>query len=107
MGIFKRIRNEIIYLRAALRSLKRLGDIYKTPNHTFVDTVEALARTKGKNVAIYFEDRKLTYSDYNGEANRYARWALSQGIGRGDVVAVWLVERRKKKADPSAMAPAA
>ncbi|MDR3497988.1 MAG: long-chain-acyl-CoA synthetase [Parvibaculum sp.] len=93
MGIFKRIRNEIIYLRAALRSLKRLGDIYKTPNHTFVDTVEALARTKGKNVAIYFEDRKLTYSDYNGEANRYARWALSQGIGRGDVVALMMENR--------------
>ncbi|HEX7776218.1 MAG TPA: long-chain-acyl-CoA synthetase [Parvibaculum sp.] len=93
MGIFKRIRNEIIYLRAALRSLKRLGDIYKTPNRTFVDTVEALAAAKPANIAIYFEDRKLTYRDYNEAANRYAHWARAQGIGRGDVVALMMENR--------------
>lgn len=90
MGLFKRIGNEIVYLRAALRTLKRLGNIYKNPKETFPDVIEHLARTKPNNIAIYFEDRKLTYREYNEEANRYARWAIAQGLGRGDVVALMM-----------------
>ena len=90
MGLFRRIRNEIIYLRAALRTLKRLRNIYKNPKETFPDVIEHLARTKPDNIAIYFEDRKLTYREYNEEANRYARWAIAQGLGRGHVVALMM-----------------
>tara|TARA_R110000824_G_scaffold118960_2_gene271463 strand:- start:83977 stop:85776 length:1800 start_codon:yes stop_codon:yes gene_type:complete len=93
MGLFKRIGNEIIYLRAALRSLSRLGDIYKHPDQTYPDMIEALARDKPKNIAIYFEDRKITYREFDEAANRYARWAISQGIGRGDVVALMMENR--------------
>ena len=93
MGLFKRIRNEIIYLRAALRTLKRLGNIYNTPKQTYPDIIERMARTKANNVAIYFEDRKFTYREFNEEANRYARWAIAQGLGRGDVVALMMENR--------------
>ena len=93
MGLFKRIGNEIIYLRAALRSLSRLGDIYKHPNETFPDMIEGFARTKPNNVAIYFEDRKITYRELDEAANRYARWAMAQGLGKGHVVAVMMENR--------------
>ncbi len=93
MGLFRRMRNEIVYVRAALRTLKRVGDIYKTPNRTFPDTIEDFAKSKPNNIAIYFEDRKITYRELDQAANRYARWALAQGIGRGDVVAVMMENR--------------
>ena len=93
MGLFKRIGNEIIYLRAALRSLSRLGDIYKHPNETFPDMIEGFARTKPNNIAIYFEDRKITYRELDEAANRYARWAMAQGLGKGHVVAVMMENR--------------
>ena len=93
MGLFKRIGNEIIYLRAALRSLSRLGDIYKHPNETFPDMIEGFARTKPNNIAIYFEDRKITYRELDEAANRYARWAIAQGLGKGHVVAVMMENR--------------
>ncbi|MGB5949193.1 MAG: long-chain-acyl-CoA synthetase [Parvibaculum sp.] len=93
MGFFRRIRNEIIYLRAALRTLGRLSAIYKTPNRTFADTIEDLAKSKPKNVAIYFENRKITYRELDEAANRYARWAQAQGIGKGDVVALMMENR--------------
>ncbi len=93
MGFFRRIRNEIIYVRAALRTLNRVGDIYKTPDRTFPDMIEELAKSKPGNVAIYFEDRKITFRELDEAANRYARWAMAQGIGRGDVVAL-LMENR-------------
>lgn len=93
MGLFKRIGNEIIYLRAALRSLSRLGDIYKHPNETFPDLIEGFARNKPNNIAIYFEDRKITYRELDEAANRYARWAIAQGLGKGHVVAVMMENR--------------
>ncbi len=93
MGLFKRVKNEIIYLRAALRTLKKLGNIYKHTKETYPDVIEHLARTKPNNVAIYFEDRVITYREFDEAANRYARWALAQGLGRGDVVALMMENR--------------
>ncbi|HUD50697.1 long-chain-acyl-CoA synthetase [Parvibaculum sp.] len=93
MGLFRRIRNEIVYVRAALRTLKRLGDIYKTPSKTFADTIEELARSKPNNIAIYFEDRKITYRELDQAASRYARWVLAQGAGKGDVIALMMENR--------------
>jgi fatty-acyl-CoA synthase len=93
MGLFKRIGNEITYLRAAMRTLGRLGDIHKHPDRTFPDLIEGFAATKPDNIAIVFEDRTLTYREFNEAANRYARWAKAQGIGRGDVVALMMENR--------------
>jgi len=93
MGFFKRVGNEIVFVRAALRSLKKLKEIRADASHTFSDKIEELARTKPNNVAIYFEDRTLTYRQYNEEANKYARWMQKQGLGRGDVVALMMENR--------------
>lgn len=93
MGLFKRIKNEIIYLRAALRTLKTVGSVYERPKETYPDLIEHLARTKPNNIAIYFEDRAITYREFDEAANRYARWVLAQGLGRGDVVALMMDNR--------------
>ena len=93
MGLVKRIGNEVVFLRAALRSLGKLKEIREDASHTFSDTIEKLAAEKPRNIAIYFEDRKLTYREYNEEANRYARWLKEQGLGRGDVVALMMENR--------------
>ncbi|MGV8997971.1 MAG: long-chain-acyl-CoA synthetase [Parvibaculaceae bacterium] len=93
MGLFKRIGNEILYLRAALRSLKKLSSIYDNPKLTYPDVIEGLAKTKPNNIAIYFEDRKITYREFDEAANRYARWALAQGLGKGHTVALMMENR--------------
>ncbi len=93
MGLFNRIRNEIIFVRAALRTLKRMGDLGKDKSTTFADIVEKLAEEKPDNIAIYCGDRTFTYRDYNGAANRYARWVKAQGLGQGDVVALMMENR--------------
>ncbi|MEQ8267136.1 MAG: long-chain-acyl-CoA synthetase [Parvibaculum sp.] len=93
MGLVKRIGNEITFAKAAIRTLKKLTAIKENPGATFSDKIEDLARAKPNNIAIYFEDRKITYGEFNAQANRYARWAMSQGIGRGDVVALMMENR--------------
>ena len=74
MGLIKRISNEVTYLRTALRALKRVNGVYETPNRTFSDVIEDLARTKPNNIAILFEDQSITYAQLNAAANRSARW---------------------------------
>jgi fatty-acyl-CoA synthase len=62
-------------------------------SRTITDIVEDFARSKPQNSAILFEDRTITYSELDAGANRYAHWAHTQGIGRGDAV-VLLMENR-------------
>ena len=93
MGLFKRIGNEVIYLRAALRSLKKLTSIYDNPKLTYPDVIEGFAKTKPDNIAIYFEDRKITYREFDEAANRYARWVMAQGMGKGHTVALMMENR--------------
>src|SRR5690554_6622591 len=93
MGFFKQIGNEIVFVRAAMRSLKKLKTIRDDTSYTLSDTIEELARTKPNNIAIYFEDRTVTYRQLNEEANKYARWVQAQGLGRGHSIALMMENR--------------
>jgi len=93
MGFFGQLGKEIVFLRSAMGTLKRVTGIYENPDRTFADVIEDLARDKPDNIAIYFEDREITYREFNAEANRYAHWARAQGLKKGDVVAL-LMENR-------------
>ena len=93
MGMLKRLGNEVVYLRAAMRSLKKVRAVYDNPKLTYPDVIEGLARTKPNNIAIYFEDRKLTYREFDQAANRYARRVLAQGLGKGHIVALMMENR--------------
>jgi len=93
MGFIDQTIKDVIYLRAALRTLKRLGEVRSNTHHTFADTIEGFARTQPNQIAIYFEEQSWTYTQYNALANQYARWAQAQGVMKGDVVAL-LMENR-------------
>jgi len=93
MGLVKRIGNEITYLRAALRSLKRVGAVYDDTSRTFADVIEGFAAEKPNNIAIVSDAGEMTYAELNAAANRYARWAREQGIGPDKSVAL-LMENR-------------
>jgi fatty-acyl-CoA synthase len=43
--------------------------------------------------ALIAADRRVTYADFLGEAERYARGFLALGIGKDDKVALWLPNR--------------
>ena len=48
--------------------------------------IGVLADTFGERLALIGEDETLSYDALASRSNRYARWALDQGLGRGDVV---------------------
>lgn len=55
--------------------------------------MERQARTQPNHPVLIFEDRVITYADFNRWANRYASFFSSQGFKKGDVVAL-LMENR-------------
>ena len=50
--------------------------------------VERNAEKYSDNIAIIFEDIKLTYKEFNEWVNRYAHYYISLGLKKGDIIEV-------------------
>jgi len=57
-------------------------------SHTVADAVEAVAVRTPDASALVMGHSSMSYRELDARANRVARWAIGQGIGRGDVVAL-------------------
>ena len=73
--------------------VRQLKTLYRTLRHglalmrvkpssswTFVDTIEKQVAARGDHPLVLFEDRRVSYNEYNALANRIAHWALESGI---------------------------
>jgi fatty-acyl-CoA synthase len=87
------IRREYIYLTTIARTLWLLRRIKPDATRSIVDIVESQAQKRPRNIAIYCLDQVMTYADLDALANRYANWAIQNGIGHGTPVAL-LMENR-------------
>jgi fatty-acyl-CoA synthase len=45
------------------------------------------------NPAFVFDGRPISRAEFSGKIEQTAAWLAAQGIGKGDVIAVWLVNR--------------
>ncbi len=93
MQLLEPVAREFRILGSMRRLLGRVGKLKPESPTTVADIIERWARERPNNVAIYFEDKRYSYRDYDQAANRYARWAQAQGLKKGDVVAL-LMENR-------------
>ncbi|MBV9990934.1 MAG: long-chain-acyl-CoA synthetase [Alphaproteobacteria bacterium] len=84
------LTREAIYISSIARTLWKLRHVKPDAPHTISDIFEGLAADKPGNVAVLYQDRVLTYAELAAGANRYAHWALRQGIGRGDVAVLFM-----------------
>lgn len=72
--------------KAWLRALEMTAKIEDAPTRTFAVVIEELGARFGDAPALIGATETLSHAQLAARANRYARWALSQGIARGDVV---------------------
>ena len=93
MSLTRAIRREYIYLTSIARTLWLLRLVKPNATRSIVDIVERQARRRPGNTAIFYLDQRMSYAELDARANRYAHWALAQGIGRGSPVAL-LMENR-------------
>ncbi len=77
-------------LRAWTRALDRTAPYGRGDGRPLPDLVADMADKVGPRPALLAEAGGLTYAELAARMRRYARWALDQGIGAGDVVALLL-----------------
>ena len=93
MGIKEAIRREAVFVAAVARTLSMSRKVGPDEHLTIANWVERWARERPDAPAILHEDRIVTYRGLEEGANRFARWAKAQGLGKGNVVTL-LMENR-------------
>ena len=90
MGLFDTIKREWVYFNGARKTLARIGSIEPDDKIRFADVFEEKVDQFRSNVVIRFEDDIITYGELDKRANQFANWALDQGYGAGDTVALFM-----------------
>jgi len=75
------------------RALALTAPIVHRPNRLLPTVVEELAEQIGDAPALLSDDEGLTYRALAERSRRYARWALAQGLAKGDVVGLVMPNR--------------
>lgn len=78
---------------AWLRALEMTAPISKNPERTFPILFDELGEMFGDSCALLGDDGRLSLAALSARANQYARWAIDQGLRKGDVVCLHLANR--------------
>jgi fatty-acyl-CoA synthase len=79
--------------KAWLRALERTAPIAGAPRRIFPVVIEELAESFGDATALLSGAESLSYRALAARSNQYARWALAQGIAKGDAVCLLMPNR--------------
>jgi fatty-acyl-CoA synthase len=93
MSLFDRLRDDARFAAGAWRALRHTMPIARNPTRIFPELMEDAATRHGDKPALISDVETLTYRELDARANQYARWALAQGLGRGEVVCLLMPNR--------------
>jgi fatty-acyl-CoA synthase len=93
MGFIERLTADMTCLRGALRTLRMTTPIAKNPSRVFPEVIAALAEQYGDAPALLSDREQFSYRELAARSNRYARWALSQDLAKGDTVCLMMPGR--------------
>jgi fatty-acyl-CoA synthase len=93
MGVIERLTANVATLRGALRTLGMTTPIARHPTRVFPQVVAELADKYGDAPALLSDRERFSYGELAARANRYARWALAQGLRKGDTVCLMMPGR--------------
>lgn len=79
--------------KAWLRALELTAPIPRNPNRIMSTVIGELAARLGDAPAMLSDRESLTYHALAERSNQYARWALAQGLVKGDVVCLLMTNR--------------
>ncbi|KAF0186125.1 MAG: fatty-acyl-CoA synthase [Hyphomonadaceae bacterium] len=90
MGVIKNIIDEVRFISAMNDTKKWVAELDRTSHGTIADDWEKICDQNGPKPAIMFEGKTLSYSQFDNIANTYANWAISIGLTKGSVVALFM-----------------
>ncbi len=73
-----------------LKAIERTARIDASPNVLFADAVAEWAARQPDRPALLSDRETVSYRELSERINRYARWALSAGIGKSETVCLLL-----------------
>jgi fatty-acyl-CoA synthase len=79
--------------KAWLRALELTAPIARNRYRVLSTVIEELAGQLGDAPALLSDHECLTYWQLSQRVNQYARWALDQGVGKGEVVGLLMPNR--------------
>jgi fatty-acyl-CoA synthase len=79
--------------RAWLRALELTAPIPRNPSRVLPTVIEELAARSSDAPALLSDRECLTYRGLAERANQYARWALAQGLTKGEVIGLLMPNR--------------
>ncbi|MHC4051792.1 long-chain-acyl-CoA synthetase [Bradyrhizobium sp. 25ACV] len=71
-----------------LKAIELTARIETLPGRLFADIIDDWAQRQPDRVALITDDASLDYEGLSKRINRYARWARSAGVTKGDTVAL-------------------
>ena len=93
MRLKARLEREWKFLKGLNRTLTRVKSIAPDSPNLLCDDLEAAVAKHRDRPAITFEGRTVTYGEMDAIANRYAHWAKSLNLRRGQTVALFMPNR--------------
>ncbi|MFD1704529.1 long-chain-acyl-CoA synthetase [Methylopila henanensis] len=93
MNAPSRLTREWRFLRGAIRALKATTHIGRNRTRVFPHVIAELAAAHRDRPALISDKESFSYAELDARANRYARWAGANGVGKGDVVALMMANR--------------
>ena len=84
MSFLDNLKNDVVYLKGALRALKMTTPIAKNPTRVFPFVIGELAEKYGDAPALISDRERFSYRELAARANRYARWCRQQNLQKGD-----------------------
>ena len=93
MSFFGNLADDIVFLRGAFRILRMTTPIARNPTRVFPVVIEELADKFGDAPALISERERLSYRALSERANRYARWARRENLGKGETVCLLMPNR--------------
>jgi fatty-acyl-CoA synthase len=79
--------------KAWLRALEMTAPIPQNPDRILPTVIEEVAARMGDAPALLSDRETFTYCALAARANQYARWALDQGVAKGEVVCLLMSNR--------------
>ncbi|HZR61294.1 MAG TPA: long-chain-acyl-CoA synthetase [Xanthobacteraceae bacterium] len=80
-------------LRDWVRALEATAPIARQPQRLLPTVIEEIAQVRGDAPALLSAGESLSYRALAERANRYARWALAHGVGKGETVGLLMPNR--------------
>src|SRR5947208_160567 len=76
-----------------LRAIELTASINRNPSRLLADVVQNWSDKQADRVALLSDRETLTFGALSKRINQYARWALANGVGKGDTVALLMSNR--------------